>query len=291
MTQKPVKCIEYNMESFLAQCVQRYKDLSGAHNVKAAATPFYDDRGAMTEHRKDMWARAAPAVGAPVNVEPEAEPPARKGMHPFAARVLMKLLYAARMARFDLQKAINDLACRITDWDDICDKRLYRLVGYVDATKRWRMTSYVGDTIDQLQLRLFADADFAGYPKTKRSTSGAYFEVTGPNTACVLSAVSKRQRSVSTSTSEAEVIAAFLATCQIGIPAISLWSYLMGRTAVVRLCEDNQSAMRIIENGKSPALGHLSRTQALLLAGSLSGSARIAMQSRTWTPPSKRQMS
>eukprot|EP00439_Symbiodinium_sp_Y106_P010030 s6207_g1.t1 len=43
---KPVNIIEYDMKSFLEQAIQRYKDLAGPkyHTLKAAATPFADDK-------------------------------------------------------------------------------------------------------------------------------------------------------------------------------------------------------------------------------------------------------
>ena len=47
---------------------------------------------------------------------------------PIASSILMRILYAARMARFDLLKAVNKLACNIAYWDDDSDKRLNRLV-------------------------------------------------------------------------------------------------------------------------------------------------------------------
>ena len=45
-----------------------------------------------------------------------------------AASVLMKLLYGARFARWDLLKAINLLSQRITMWNKACDRSLYRLM-------------------------------------------------------------------------------------------------------------------------------------------------------------------
>ena len=49
VTGKEVRVLEYNMESFLEQCVARYKELSGVQNLRGALTPFYDDRTALTE--------------------------------------------------------------------------------------------------------------------------------------------------------------------------------------------------------------------------------------------------
>ena len=45
-----------------------------------------------------------------------------------AAKVLMKVLYGARMARFDLLRAVCSLACSITKWDKDCDRKLHRLM-------------------------------------------------------------------------------------------------------------------------------------------------------------------
>jgi hypothetical protein len=73
----------------------------------------------------------------------------------------MKILYAARMARFDLLRAVNHLACFITKWTPECDKRLHRLVSYIHSTKHYRMVGWVGDPISAVKLHLFADADFA----------------------------------------------------------------------------------------------------------------------------------
>ena len=43
-------------------------------------------------------------------------------LQPYAAKVLMKLLYGARLARFDLLRAINNLSASITKWTPECDK-------------------------------------------------------------------------------------------------------------------------------------------------------------------------
>eukprot|EP00974_Lingulodinium_polyedra_P005717 541700-Lingulodinium_polyedra.AAC.1 len=55
----------------------------------------------------------------------------------------MKILYAARMARFDLLKATNALACRLTKWDSQCDARLKRLASYICSSLDERLVGYV----------------------------------------------------------------------------------------------------------------------------------------------------
>ena len=49
-------------------------------------------------------------------------------LQPIAARILMKMLYAARMARYDLVCAIQKLAVCVTTWSPVNDRGLHRLV-------------------------------------------------------------------------------------------------------------------------------------------------------------------
>ena len=47
---------------------------------------------------------------------------------PIACKVLMKILYGARLARFDLLRPIAALASKITKWDSVCAV----IEGYID---------------------------------------------------------------------------------------------------------------------------------------------------------------
>ena len=51
---------------------------------------------------------------------------------PIACKVLMKILYGARPARFDLLRPIAALAYKITKWDTVCDRMLHGLVCYIN---------------------------------------------------------------------------------------------------------------------------------------------------------------
>eukprot|EP00969_Alexandrium_andersonii_P274446 12129811-Alexandrium_andersonii.AAC.1 len=62
-----------------------------------------------------------------------------------AARVLMKVLYAARMARPDLFKAVCTLARSINRWRDRETKHLTRLMKYVWQQRRWLFIGWCGD--------------------------------------------------------------------------------------------------------------------------------------------------
>ena len=84
----------------------------------------------------------------------------------------MKILYAARMARFDLLKATNSLACKLTKWDEKCDLQLRRLVAYIWSSLGKRLVGYVSKDDTQSGLHLYTDADLGGCPDTQRSTTG-----------------------------------------------------------------------------------------------------------------------
>ena len=171
----PTKQVIYDMSSFLQQAIDRYKELAG-HNLKKVATPFYDDK-----------------IARPM----EAEAETKGKLSPIASRVLMKLLFAARMARFDLLRVVQGLAARVTKWSVDCDKALHRLMCYVQTTLRHKMSGFVGDSIEKCNLWLFADSDHAG-EHDNRSTSGGYLVLVGPNTSFPLSAFSKKQTSTRT---------------------------------------------------------------------------------------------
>ena len=53
------------------------------------------------------------------------------GLAPIAAKILMKVLYAARVYRYDVLYAVTSLAREVTRWTRACDKRLHRLICYL----------------------------------------------------------------------------------------------------------------------------------------------------------------
>ena len=162
-------------------------------------------------------------------------------LQPIAAKVLMKILYAARLCRFDLLRAVCHLATFVTKWTSECDRKLLRLVCYVNSSKHLRMIGWVGDDLSALQPHLFADADFAGCTATQRSTSGYHFAIRGPNTCFPITGVSGRQTCVSHSTPEAEIVSADLALRRCGLPSFALWWTLLPQRPRLMSHEDNQT--------------------------------------------------
>ena len=110
----------------------------------------------------------------------------------------MKILYAARMARFDLLRAMCALACMVTKWTPACDRALLRLVCYIHSSNDVRLFGWVGARAQwDFHLSVYCDADFAGCAGTKRSTSGAIVFLSGIDASFPLSAVSKTDGGVS----------------------------------------------------------------------------------------------
>ena len=83
----------------------------------------------------------------------------------------------------------------------------------------------MGDSFEDCQLWLFADADHAGEHDSK-STSGCAMFLVGPNTYFPLNAFSKKQTVVAISSTEAEVVSANHALRAEGIPMLALLEQL-----------------------------------------------------------------
>ena len=126
--EEPVNAVQYDMKQFLQQCLDRYVELAGPNvTFKKVATPFHDDK-----------------IARPIGTESEK----RGELQPIASRVLMKVLFAARMARYDLLRATQGLASRVTKWSSECDKGLHRLMCYIPSTLDKTMIGSIGDGPD-----------------------------------------------------------------------------------------------------------------------------------------------
>ncbi len=178
----------------------------------------------------------------------------------------MKVLYGARMARYDLLRAVNGLATEITKWTPRCDLRLHRLMCYLNSTIDTKLYGWVADRPEDLSLHLYVDADLAGDPTTSRSTSGVFLAMCGPNTRWPLNGQSKKQTATSHSTPEAEIVAYDHGLRTIGLPATSLWSMLIGQNgnrAVLCVREDNDAMIKVLSTGRNPTMRYLSRTHGI----------------------------
>ena len=101
-------------------------------------------RGKVTSKNKKKEAQADDAESDPSALQDD-DTNVPLQLAPYAAKILMKVLYAARYARFDLLRAVCALAQQVTKWTRECDLKLYRLLCYIAGSLDIRMTGWVGD--------------------------------------------------------------------------------------------------------------------------------------------------
>ena len=242
-----VNVVEWDQSEFLKQCVARYQELGGprAEKLRRADTPYVDE-------------------------SKEFDPDGHAGyLAPHASKILMKILYAARMGRFDLLRATAFLACYVTKWTEEHDRRLHKLVCYINSTLHIKMYGWIGDPIEDLTLSVFSDADWAGEKSTFKSTTGAFTCLIGPNSFFPLSALSKKQTCVSHSTPEAEIVAADMAVKNEGLPLLTLWEILNNKpkhSMQGQFFEDNETGALIMTTGRNPTMRHIGRTHGICIA-------------------------
>ena len=176
-----------------------------------------------------------------------------------AASILMRVLYAARHARFDLHRITCKLATCIAKWSDLDDKRLWWLMCYIDTSVGYVQTGFIGDNPDDLSLSTFADADFAGDAISQRSTSGVHLSLNGPRSYFPIQGASKKQTAVAFSTPEAELVSLCYAYKNVTLPALDLWEVLCPSCRPPLFHEDNQAAIMVVNSGRNPTMRHLGR--------------------------------
>ena len=264
-----VKIIKYNEACFMEACVDRYKELclpKYPRPLVKAETPFLDeskpefDENPINPEVDQLFGQPSPC---PTDVI--AEQPGVLG--DAAAAVLMKILYGARMGRYDLIRPVQALASRITKWNRLCDKKLHRIVSYINSTLDLHLYGWVCDRPNDIEIVAYCDADLAGDRTDSKSTSGVLICLVGPRTYVPITAVSKKQTSVSKSTPEAEIVALDHGVAKEGMPLAQLWQFAIGqgtgKPVTVNCMEDNEAACRIIITGNNPNMRYMSRTQRI----------------------------
>ena len=199
-----VQTVTYDMETYLEMTVKKYCDVTGFNPTKFKTVPSPSP----AEETKHHPARAPAQAGkshrctwcgrtVPIDADGRLIPPPpipkapeeeevneanRGSLAPQAASIFMKLLYAARVCRFDLLRSINNLARKITKWTKKEDLLLRHLMAYVHQSKHHMMIGWVGDSLETSSIGLLADADYAGCGESLKSTSGAHMHIQGPHT-------------------------------------------------------------------------------------------------------------
>ena len=104
---------------------------------------------------------------------------------------------------------------------------MHRLFCYSTGSKGHQLKGVVGDSADEVELHVHADAGFAGETRDSKSTSGMFCALVGPKTFVPLSWFCKKQTATSTSSSEAEVIALDAGLRLEGLPLLTLWETVL----------------------------------------------------------------
>ena len=176
------KALALESADFAKQCVQLYESVASS-TVKPQLTPHLD-----------------------VSTLPAADDETRGQLTESAARILMKVLWLARLSRPDLLVTSTTLASHVCSWSKNDDRRVHRLVGYILNSVDHAMILCINDPPSELRLALYCDSDFAGCVDTSRSTSGYVLAVESPASFALLSWSSKRQKVVCRSSTEAEFV-------------------------------------------------------------------------------------
>ncbi len=153
----PVQTMRYDMSGFLRQCVQKYEELSGRKldKNKVVATPFLDENLKINKHDTDGV------------------------LSTMAVRILMKVLYAARIGRWDLLRSVTYLSRRVTRWTPDCDRRLLKLMMYINCTVDHMAEAFTGESMNSCQLAVCCDSDLASDMKirNRQAAFGLRFSV------------------------------------------------------------------------------------------------------------------
>ena len=211
-----IRGVRYDMSGFVKQTVEKYLELTGKDeaSLKKVATPAIDDHTIDPKEFEEKGELASDGPG---------------GWHP--AKVLMKMLYCARIVRFDLLWTICSLARQVTKWTRASDRKLHRLVSYLFHSQEISLEGFVGNAAWELSVMCYSDADFAGDIKDSKSTSGCYIALVGTSTFVPIAAMSKKQSVVSHSSTESEIVSLEQGMRSEALPFLTLWEYVVAMFA------------------------------------------------------------
>lgn len=158
------------------------------------------------------------------------------------AEAVGSLMYLAIGTRPDIAYVINTLSQHLKNPKKIHWNNLKRVLKYIKGTQDYGLL-YTTD--NDMKLKIYSDADYGGDKETRKSRSG-YLTALGSAT---VAWKSRKQKLITSSTTESEFVAANQATTQI-IWADRMWKELQihERKNKPTLCLDSQTAIALIKN-------------------------------------------
>ena len=236
-----MKALSLETEDFARKCVDLYEALSGKA-VKQYQTPHVD----------------------PGSLVVSDDAP-RGELSASAARMVMKLLWLARLLRPDILVAVTLLAAKVTTWSINEDRMVARLVGYESYSAHYSSIWFFADASQSLSLSLYVDSDLGGCLHTARSTSRYVLALEGPSSFALLSWSSRRLKVVSRSPSEAEFVSLSSPLFSDALPMLEVWQQLIPGISL-QCWEDHEACIAIVKKGFSAKLRHLSKTHRINVA-------------------------
>ena len=142
------------MERFAKDCVNVFCELSGyaKDKVGTAPTPFLDEANDPLLVLEEPV--SSPPQGGTAGKGKNTPPPQGGAVNAvgtgsgklsnIADRVLMEIMYIARLARQDLLRVVGALTTMITRWGEMCDRKLFRIIKYMNGSAQWRHIGFIG---------------------------------------------------------------------------------------------------------------------------------------------------
>ena len=240
------------MKAFLEKAVDLFQEELGKERLVPAGTPYVAELTAEADEEPGVFAKTS-------------------------ASHLMRMLFAARMARPDLITAITRLASHISRWKVVHDGALKRILSYCGQTLGLELCGSLraGD-ISTVEIHVYPDADLGGDGSTTKSTAGLWVELATPDSSRSWPVMwsSRKQACTASSTCEAETLSLDSAASLLGLsgavrkegaPLQALLSATLGRPVRMIVFEDNTQCIAAVRRGYSASLRHLPRTQRLAL--------------------------
>lgn len=237
---------EQEIKSFFKLLETEFKITTGSLENFLGMQIQYDGDGSISINQEEYTNKIlkrfgmheANAVSTPIGKEEVKDSPDVKGKVPYREAV-GSLMYLTAATRPDIAFSVNKAARAMEnptekDWSNV--KRIFK---YLKGTSSYCI-SYRNDG---KPLKIYSDADFGGDTASRRSTTGVVVVLAGG----AISWTSQLQRTVSLSTTEAELIAASEGAKEL-IWMKRLLTELLGLNQLPTLYVDNASAIKLAKN-------------------------------------------
>lgn len=214
--------LKVNMHAFLKDAANKYMEEAGLRAIHPVHSPYlHEDFAPKGTEEPGTFAKTASSH-------------------------LMKVLFAARLARPDLLVAITRLASKVSCWNKSRDGALHRLFSYISSFPDLELIGTIKDTgIHDVYLCMSPDSDLAGDMETTKSTSGCWIELVsaGGLRTWPLAWRSKKQGPTASSTCEAETISMATSLKAHALPLLDLLDAALGRPSSEAALSRGQHSM------------------------------------------------